>query len=264
MTFLPEKIMNTEWWNDESSVEAFMAGASCVCTAARLPGAEQCWVVSEATYDPPDCRWSHSVSCPNYALATAVVQEESLRADAWRRMLQSTSPADWLSRLGRPDDKDDKQGAVNSPIVVDRAVALALCAFSFPAVEKRSYRQGITAIHAGKDRLTAFLIFQKRVCGLFEHDSRVSMDQLLNDLREFRLGWLPNELVRLQGGYGAVLAGDMPPQAEGFVPTFVFGPRKSLLAEYGKLLDPPMDEGCAECRGLLYGLAVAANIRRHL
>ena len=256
--------MNTEWWNDESPVEAFLAHASSVRTAALLPGVDSCWVVCNASYDPPGCTWTQTISRPERVQAIALLQAGSLRLAAWQHVLQSPSAADWLvCRKGAGDGV--KEGEQSKCVVVERAVALALCALSFPAVRKRNQRQGITAIHAGTNRLTAFLFFQSRLFGLFEHDSAVPVNQFLEDLKEFRLGWLPDEVVRAQGGYGAALSTDMPPQAEGFVPTFVFGPRKSLLAMYGKLLDPPMDSGCAECRGLLYGLAIRETSScRHL
>ncbi len=248
--------MNTEWWNDESPVEAFVARAFSVCTAASLPGVDGCWVVSKTSYDPPGCTWTQAASCPEDVKAVAVLQEESLRQASWRHMLQS-SAGSWLSTPEQSGTRT-REGSQDETTyaVVDRTVALALCALSFPAVRKRSHRQGVTAIYAGVERLTAFLFFQERLFGLFEHNSAAPVEQLLDDLKEFRLGWLPDEVVRAQGGYGAALRGEMPPQAEGFMPTFVFGPGKSLFAAHGKMLDPPMNAGFAECRGLLYGLSI--------
>ena len=258
--------MDIEWWNNENAVAAFMAEESSVCTAALLPCADKCWIVSETSSDPLSCNWTQVTSCPEHARAVAVFQEEQARQAAWHRLLQASSPVEWFCGQKQTDTME-REGRVGreGAIVVDRTVALAFCALSFSAVRNRSQRQGITAIYAGEDRLTAFLVFQNRFWGILEHVSTISSELLLDDLKEFRLGWLPDEIVRIQGGYSAVLSEAMPPQAEGFVPTFVFGPRKNQLASYGKLLESAMGAGYAECRGLLYGLALGeASFRLHL
>ena len=251
--------MNTEWWNEEPSVAAFVFESSSVCTAALLSDTNN-WVISEAKYDPPACTWTCASVCPEHAQAIAVWQDESRRAALWRKsLLTPLSPTDWLPRPDFYFRAETVTGQETECIVVDRSVALAFCALSFPAVRKRSQRQGVTAIHIGTKRLTVFLIFQNKLFGVFEHISALPEEQLLDDLKEFRLGWLPDEVVRAQGGYGAALSDSMPPQAEGFVPTFLFGRPGTLLTGHGKLLVPSMEEGWAECRGLLYGLAMQKN-----
>jgi|GEM_PF-4661141 len=127
-------------------------------------------------------------------------------------------------------------------IFPDEALLALMDLAELPEVLARRLRQGVTLIYAGEDRLTALLVYQGRAWGLFVHRPDVALPELLDDLKEFRLGWLPTEVVRGQEGLGSVFAGEMPAEAEGFVPAFVTGRLRGRLAGQGKLV-PPVESG---------------------
>ncbi|MEG2005708.1 MAG: DUF1786 family protein, partial [Bilophila sp.] len=81
-------------------------------------------------------------------------------------------------------------------------------------------------------------------------------DALLFDLKEFRFGWLPDEQVRAKGGHGCTFLAPLPPETEGFGPTFILGPRREMLRGNGQYIAPYGDMMLAGCHGLLRGLAM--------
>ena len=118
----------------------------------------------------------------------------------------------------------------------DPAFAALLELAATPAVVKRRQRQGVTLIHIDARYLTALLIYQDHVWGVFVHQTAHPVEELLDDLKEFRLGWLPDEVVRRQGGLGTAFCGELPAGAEGFVPTFITGERQNIMAGQGILV----------------------------
>ena len=81
-------------------------------------------------------------------------------------------------------------------------------------------------------------------------------DALLFDLKEFGFGWLPDEQVRAKGGHGCAFLTPLPPEAEGFAPTFAVGPRREMLLGHAQFIAPHGDMMIAGCHGLLHGLAL--------
>lgn len=138
--------------------------------------------------------------------------------------------------------------------VADSGAAAVLGALSMPELERRSWREGITVLNAGNGHTLAFLVYQGRVWGVYEqHTAALTPESLARDLEEFRLGWLPDEVVRNAGGHGCALS-ELPPEAEGFRPTFVLGPRRDSFPGAGKLIHPGGDMMLAGAYGLLYGI----------
>lgn len=140
--------------------------------------------------------------------------------------------------------------------VADTGTAAVLAALVTPEVRARNLRQGITVVNMGNSHVLAFLLYQDRVHGIYEqHTGLRDTDGITRDLKDFRLGWLPDEVVREQGGHGCVFTGDLPPEAEGFAPTFILGPQREQLSGHGHCFAPHGDMMLAGCHGLLYGLS---------
>lgn len=99
----------------------------------------------------------------------------------------------------------------------------------------RSFRRGLVLCAAEDSAFTAVLFWQGRVLGVYRHyrDKR-GVDGIAVDLKEFRLGWLPDEIVRGTGGAGSAFTA-LPPEAEGFPAICITGPAKTCFAGHGKL-----------------------------
>ena len=141
----------------------------------------------------------------------------------------------------------------NGP-VADADAAVLLGALSMQELSERSWREGITVLNADDRHTVAFLVYQGRVWGVYEQHTQLLTTELLQrNLEEFRLGWLPDEVVRNAGGHGCALL-ELPPEAEGFRPTFVFGPRGAAFPGIGKRLQPGDGAASIGICGLLYGI----------
>lgn len=138
-------------------------------------------------------------------------------------------------------------------LAADSGVAAMLAALRLESLRDRSWNEGVTAVFAGETHTQAFMLFRERFLGLYENHADLSRKALLNDLKEVRLNWLPDEQVRASGGHGCI-CGDFPPEAEGFRPTWVFGPKRDILAGAGRLVAPCGDARFDRCFGMLYGL----------
>ncbi len=180
----------------------------------------------------------------------------------WRRLLESTDgdPTRWIYDIPpAPLTRLAALAARTGGPVADTGTAAVLGALAVPEVRTRSRQQGVTVINMGNSHILAFLVYRERVFGIYEHHTadRETPD-LLHDLKEFRLGWLPDEQVRASGGHGCALLSPLPPEAEGFAPTFVLGPRRDRLRGEGRFVAPYGDMMFAGCHGLLRGLALRA------
>ena len=185
------------------------------------------------------------------------------RFKLWRALLTETQgdPARWV--YDAPPAACTRllalQRCTGGP-VADTATAAVLGALAAPEVAKRSRRQGITVVNVGNSHVAAFLVFRGRILGVYEHHTGLlDTDALLFDLREFGFGWLPDEQVRAKGGHGCAFLAPLPPEAEGFAPVFVVGPRRDMLQGHGQFIAPHGDMMIAGCHGLLHGLALRAE-----
>ena len=126
----------------------------------------------------------------------------------------------------------------------DGAPPEAFCGDSGPfsplrdaAVLERSFRRGLMLLEAGNEYAAACLVFRGRVFGVYARAAReVPMESILRDLPEFRLGWLPDEAVRLSGGLGAAFA-VLPAGAEGFPMVLIHGENRHSFTGHGKIID---------------------------
>lgn len=178
----------------------------------------------------------------------------------WRELLAASKgdPTRWL--YTSPPLAFTRMTAVaqcTGGLVADTGAAAVLGALATPEVQERSQRQGVTVVNMGNSHVLAFLVYQERVYGVYEqHTGLRTVADILEDLREFRLGWLPDEAVRAQGGHGtAFLQEGLPAEAEGFAPTFILGPQRELLHGYGQCIAPYGDMMLAGCHGLLHAYA---------
>lgn len=204
---------------------------------------------------------------PRPALVTAAAQDHGVHADTgnregrfrlWKRLLRDSKgdPTQWL--YAKAPEECTRLAALQRAIgggpVADTGAAAVLGALAVPEVAERSDREGVLVVNAGNSHTTAFLVFQRRVLGVYEHHTAMlSAAGLAKDLDEFRLGWLPDEQVRAAGGHGCVF-GDLPPEAEGFRPAFILGPRREILRGRGAFIAPYGDMMLAGCHGLLHGI----------
>ncbi len=138
--------------------------------------------------------------------------------------------------------------------VADSGAAALLGLLSVTEIAERSFRQGVLLVNAGNSHVSAFLVYRQRIFGVYEqHTLGISVDNLIKDLSEFRLGWLPSEQVQNEGGHGTVII-DLPPEAEGFRPAYVAGAQRRLLTGHGQMTAPHDEPMMTGCFGLLHGL----------
>ncbi len=205
---------------------------------------------------------------PQPALVLAAAQDHGVHADVgnragrfrlWRDLLASSGgdPALWLHAA--PPAACTRLQALQRAtggMVADTGAAAALAAFSLPEVRARADTEGVLVVNAGNSHVVAFLVFQGRVLGVYEHHTGLlTREDLLRDLHEFRLGWLPDEQVRERGGHGCVFSLPLP-EAEAFRPAYALGPRRDLLRGHAQFIAPYGDMMLAGCHGLLHALAM--------
>jgi uncharacterized protein (DUF1786 family) len=145
------------------------------------------------------------------------------------------------------------QRSIGGGPVADTGAAAALGALSVPEVADRSRAEGITVVNVGNSHVVAFLLFDGRIRGVYEHHTGL-LDgmKLCRDLEMFRRRELSNTEVFNQQGHGCVLA-DIPLNAGGFERVFILGPRRNMLKGCGEFLAPGGDMMLAGCFGLLHG-----------
>ncbi|MDL2210120.1 DUF1786 family protein [Desulfovibrio sp. OttesenSCG-928-O18] len=104
-------------------------------------------------------------------------------------------------------------------------------------VLERSWRRGLVLLAAENGYVAACLVFRGRVFGTYARAAEsVPVETVLRELPEFRLGWLPDEAVRLSGGLGAAFA-VLPAEAEGFPIVLICGENRHSFTGHGKIID---------------------------
>lgn len=181
------------------------------------------------------------------------------RGNRWQEMLaKGNDPINWI--YGKAPENMKRLSSLQSETggpVADSAVCAILGALCDERVFQRSCREGVTVINVGNAHTVAALIYKARVFGIYEHHTdKRNLELLREDLKEFRLRWLPAEKTRESGGQGTAYAGDAE-EAGDFEPTFIMGPRRDMLKDLGDFMAPHGDMPHAGCFGLLYGWARA-------
>ncbi|MDD4731106.1 MAG: DUF1786 domain-containing protein [Desulfovibrio sp.] len=180
------------------------------------------------------------------------------RFTLWKRLLLEShgNPADLLysnvptemTRLA------DLQASIGGGLVADTGAAAVLGALHEAPIAAHSHAQGITVVNVGNSHLIAFLIYQERIWGVYEHHTGlVDAARLQAHLERFRTGSLPMDEVFEDRGHGCLTL-DLPEAARGFTPTYVLGPRRHLLQGAEVTFPAPGgDMMLAGCFGMLKG-----------
>lgn len=181
------------------------------------------------------------------------------RFKLWRSMLEEgqgrpetlvyDTPPSMLTRL------IDLQDDIGGGMVSDTGSAAVLGALYVDEIEKLSHETGITLVNIGNSHLIAFLLYGGRIHAVYEqHTGCVDGKKLWADLESFRCGCLTFEQVFEEKGHGC-LSMDLPAEADGFKPTFVLGPRRSMLQGFDVSFPAPGgDMMLAGCFGLIKGM----------
>lgn len=207
----------------------------------------------------------HQAGLPLPHRVLAAAQDHGVHANgnrqgrmlAWRTLLETSNcPDAWLHEtVPAPLTRLAALQAATGGLVADTGTAAILGALCLPEVVTRSQREGVTIINVGNSHTVAALIYRNKVAAIYEHHTgQRTLEQLLGDLHEFRLGWLPDEQVHGTGGHGTAFS-TIPEEAGGFMPTFVLGPRREILRGHGQFIAPYGDMMLAGCYGLLRAYA---------
>jgi uncharacterized protein (DUF1786 family) len=158
-----------------------------------------------------------------------------------------TSPPQNLTRLHAV------QRSTGGGPVADTGAAAVLGALFVPEVESRNRAEGITVVNVGNSHVVAFLVYDGRIFGVYEHHTGLldSM-KLCRDLELFRSRGLTNAEVFGDQGHGCIVR-DLPAHAGDFSRVYILGPRRSMLKGCGEFLAPGGDMMLAGCFGLLHG-----------
>lgn len=179
------------------------------------------------------------------------------RMRTWSTLLGvSGRPTDWL--YATPPVELTRLTALHAKTggpVADTGTCALLGALCEPDVLARSFREGITIINVGNSHTVAALVYQGKVRGIYEHHTGMrTLEELKHDLAQFRLSWLPEEEVQASGGHGTAF-GPYCEEAGGYSPTYILGPKRTMLQGQGSFLAPHGDMMLAGCFGLLWGWA---------
>ncbi len=142
---------------------------------------------------------------------------------------------------------------IGTGLVCDTGAAALLGALFDPEVERLASKRGICVVNVGNSHAIAFLVYENRVLGIYEHHTGLLNGQKLwTQLDSFKTGILTNEQVFEDQGHGCLILDEAG--AEDFGPTFVLGPRRRILTEFDvQFICPGGDVMLAGCFGLLKG-----------
>ncbi len=152
----------------------------------------------------------------------------------------------------------DLKSCIGGGPVADTGAAALMGALFVPEIEALANERGITVVNVGNSHTVAFLAFRGRILGVYEHHTGLlDLQGLASHLKRFRQGELGLDEVFDGNGHGCLTL-DLPAAAQGFAPTFVLGPRRTLLqGEDAQFPAPGGDMMLAGCFGLLHGLRLA-------
>ena len=147
------------------------------------------------------------------------------------------------------------QQSMGGGAVCDTGSAAVLGALFVPEIEALSRERGLTLVNVGNSHTIAFLLFAGRIHGVYEqHTGLLDSQKLWSDLERFRQGTLSCEEVFDDRGHGCLTL-PAPPGSEGFAPTYVLGPRRTMLEGYPvEYPAPGGDMMLAGCFGLIKGM----------
>lgn len=155
----------------------------------------------------------------------------------------------------------DLQKCIGGGPVADTGAAAVLGGLFEPSIRRRAEETGLTLVNIGNSHTVAFLLFQGRVWGVFEHHTGlVDAPRLWGQLERFRAGVLSFEEIFDDRGHGAMRL-DLPEAARGFADTLVIGPRRTMLDGYAvEFPAPGGDMMLTGSFGLVEGLRLQGRL----
>lgn len=232
-----------------------------------------------ADYDPRF--WQNAfeaLGLPQPGLVTACAQDHGYhpgksnrmgRFVLWERLLMEAegrpesllydTPPTEFTRLA------DLQRSIGGGPVADTGACAVLGALYEPSIRARADKRGLTLVNIGNSHTVAFLLFQGRVWGVYEHHTGlIEAPKLWEQLGRFRKGELSFMDVFDDRGHGSMHL-ELPEAAQGFAETLVLGPQRSLLE--GQAVEFPAPGGdmmLAGCFGLLEGLRLHGRLAQRM
>lgn len=183
------------------------------------------------------------------------------RFKLWERFLEESEGAPEKLLFAQAPKELTRLQAVQSTsggaLVSDTGAAAVLGALFMPEFRARCSKRGVVVLNVGNSHCIAFLVYQERIWGVYEHHTgMLSRESLLQDIEAFRKGALGGEQVFESGGHGSKTLA-LPSGAEEFPEMVVLGPRRTILSEQdGEFIAPGGDMMLAGSFGLLYGHAL--------
>lgn len=155
----------------------------------------------------------------------------------------------------------DLQRSIGGGPVADTGAAAVLGGLFEPSIRARAEERGLTLVNIGNSHTVAFLVFQGRIWGVYEHHTGlVDAERLWSHLTRFRRGELDFEEIFDDRGHGTMRL-ELPEAALGFAPTLVLGPRRGLLSGYGvEFPAPGGDMMLTGAFGLIEGLRLRGRL----
>jgi len=178
--------------------------------------------------------------------------------ERWRLRLDRAADAPGPDWFASDVPLDFVTPSVPFSAVTHAAVAALSGLLGLSRVAARTERQGVVVLYAGLRRTTGFLVFRQHVYGVYEHTASHSVEDVLRDMHEFKLTWLPDEVVRASGGFGSLIRHPVPDEAESFEPVYLLGPNACRFEGYGLMAAPLIPSGMpwgADAGLRCYGLA---------
>jgi uncharacterized protein (DUF1786 family) len=155
----------------------------------------------------------------------------------------------------------DLQRSIGGGPVADTGAAAVLGALFDAALRERAQERGLTLVNIGNSHTVAFLVYQGRIWGVYEHHTGlVDAEKLWTQLQRFRKGSLVFEEIFDDHGHGTMRM-ELPCAAQGFAPTLVLGPRRGMLKGYDvEFPAPGGDMMLTGAFGLIEGLRLQGRL----
>ncbi len=228
-----------------------------------------------ADFDPAFWRTAlAALGLPWPGLVTACVQDHGFhpgqsnrrgRFVLWERLLVEAQgqPESLLFDVVPPEFTRllDLQRSIGGGPVADTGAAAVLGALFEPYIRTRALAQGLTLVNIGNSHTVAFLVFQGRIWGVYEHHTGLlDKERLWSHLARFRRGEIGFEEIFDDRGHGTMRL-ELPTAAQGFAPTLVLGPRRGLLEGYDvEFPAPGGDMMLTGAFGLVEGLRLRGRL----
>lgn len=142
---------------------------------------------------------------------------------------------------------------LKNSVLMDTGAAAILGALEDEKVEEVYKQKGCLLVNVGNQHTIAFLVYNNKVYGVFEHHTRMlSSDSLYKYLEKFKKGILTNKEVFENKGHGCKVLEEARDFAWDF--TAVTGPKRNMAGDFGYLAVPHGDMMLSGCFGLIRAL----------